>query len=66
MTINLQPRRLTEGYIRTLGYLERPYTMCDTAVTGLLVQINQKSKSYKVQRDPDTGERGRGLPFGSV
>lgn len=59
MSGNPQPRRLTEGYIRTLGYLDRPYTVRDTAVTGLLVQINQKSKSYKVQRDLYVGERGR-------
>lgn len=59
MTGNPQPRRLTEGYIRTLGHLERPYTVRDTAVTGLLVQVNQKSKSYKVQRDLYVGERGR-------
>jgi len=59
MSVNPQPRRLTEGFIRTLGYLDRPYTVRDTAVTGLLVQINQKSKSYKVQRDLYVGERGR-------
>lgn len=59
MSGNPKPRRLTEGYIRTLGYLDRPYTVRDTVVTGLLVQINQKSKSYKVQRDLYTGERGR-------
>lgn len=59
MTGNPQPRPITEGFIRTLGYLERPYTVRDTAVTGLLVQVNQKGKRYKVQRDLYVGERGR-------
>lgn len=44
MSGNPAPRRLTECYIRTLGFTDRPYTVRDTAVTGLLVQINQKSK----------------------
>lgn len=56
---NPQPRRLTEGYIRSLDYNGRPFTVRDTAVTGLLVQINQRSKSYKIQRDLYVGERGR-------
>jgi Site-specific recombinase XerD len=59
MSNNPAPRRLTEGYIRSLRYEGRPYTVRDTSVTGLLVQVNQGSKSYKVQRDLYQGERGR-------
>ncbi|HMR31849.1 MAG TPA: tyrosine-type recombinase/integrase [Geminicoccaceae bacterium] len=53
------PTRLTEGFIKGLPLGERPYVVRDTKVTGLMVAVNTASKSYKVQRDLWTGERGR-------
>lgn len=53
------PRRLTEGYIKSLTYNSRAFAVRDTAVKGLLVDINKLSKSYKVQKELWVGERGR-------
>lgn len=53
------PRRLTEAYIRSLTYTTRVFAVRDTAVKGLLVDINKFSKSYKVQKELWVGERGR-------
>lgn len=51
------PRRLTEGFIKSLP-LGTPVAVRDTKVTGLMVTVNKKSKSYKVQRDLWRGQRG--------
>jgi integrase len=53
------PRRLTEGYIKGLTYKTRAFAVRDTAVRGLLVDVNKLSKSYKVQKELWVGERGR-------
>jgi hypothetical protein len=52
-------RKFTEGFIKSLEFNQRPFAVRDTKVVGLLVQVNAGSKSYKVQRDLWTGERGR-------
>ncbi len=54
-----EPRRLTESFIKSLAFVERAYVVRDTKVTGLLLAVNKKSKSYKVQRDLWRGQRGR-------
>lgn len=54
-----QPRKLTEAYIRSLTYKDRAFAVRDTAVTGLLLDVNKTCKSYKVQKDLWVGERGR-------
>lgn len=53
------PRRLTEGFIKSLTYKTRAFAVRDTAVRGLLVDVNKLSKSYKVQKELWVGERGR-------
>lgn len=59
MTSAHSPRRLTEGYINSLSYKTRAFAVRDTAVRGLLVDVNKLSKSYKVQKELWVGERGR-------
>ena len=54
-----EPRRLTESFIKSLSFGERAYLVRDTKVTGFLLAVNKKSKSYKVQRDLWRGQRGR-------
>ena len=54
-----EPRRLTESFIKSLAFGERAYLVRDTKVTGFLLAVNKKSKSYKVQRDLWRGQRGR-------
>lgn len=53
-----QPRKLTEAYVKALP-LGEPCIVRDTKVTGLMVAVNKRSKSYKVQRDLWQGQRGR-------
>ncbi len=53
------PRKLTESYVKGLGYDGTVYAVRDTAVTGLFVEVHKTCKSYKVQRDLWVGERGR-------
>ena len=53
------PTRLTEAFIRGLPFSEKGYRVRDTRVVGLMVAVNKASKSYKVQRDLWTGQRGR-------
>ncbi|HSM42980.1 MAG TPA: Arm DNA-binding domain-containing protein [Afifellaceae bacterium] len=52
------PRKLTETYIRSLRYEGRPYLVRDTHTTGLMIAVNKKSKTFKVQRDLWRGLRG--------
>lgn len=52
-------RRLTQGFVQGLSYRDKSYAVRDTAVTGLFVEVNKRSASYKVQRDLWVGERGR-------
>jgi len=59
MATTHSPRRLTEGYINSLTYRTRAFAVRDTAVRGLLVDVNKLSKSYKVQKEMWVGERGR-------
>jgi integrase len=59
MTRTHSPRRLTEGYIKSLSYKTRAFAVRDTAVKGLLVDVNKLSKSYKVQKELWVGQRGR-------
>jgi hypothetical protein len=59
MTRTHSPRRLTEGYVKSLSYKTRAFAVRDTAVKGLLVDINKLSKSYKVQKELWVGQRGR-------
>lgn len=54
---SLPPRRLTEGFIKSLP-LGEAKVVRDTKVVGLMVAVNKKSKSYKVQRDLWRGQRG--------
>jgi integrase len=51
-------RRLTEGFINKLP-LGDPLVVRDAKVTGLMVCVNKRSKSYKVQRDLWRGHRGQ-------
>jgi integrase len=44
------PRKLTEGFIESLP-LGEPVLVRDTDVTGLMVAVNRKCVTYKVQRD---------------
>jgi integrase len=53
------PRRLTESYIKSLPHRDQVYAVRDTAVTGLMIEVYKTCKSYKVQKDLWTGERGR-------
>ena len=52
------PRKLTEAFVRTLP-LGTPLLVRDTKVTGLMIAVNKRSKTYKVQRDLWRGPRGR-------
>lgn len=53
------PRRLTEGYIRGLSCNGSPDFVRDTAARGFLVDVNKRSKTYKLQADLWVGTRGR-------
>ncbi len=53
------PERLTEAAVQKLRYGEKAATVRDTKVVGLMVAVNKRSKSYKVQRDLWQGQRGR-------
>jgi integrase len=53
------PEKLTEAAIRALRFDDKPVVVRDAKVAGLLVAVNKGSKSYKVQRDLWTGQRGR-------
>ena len=55
----LKPTKLTEALVRSLEPADKPYTVRDTAVKGLMLAVNKKSKSYKVQRDLWVGDHGR-------
>ena len=55
----LKPTKLTEALVRSLEPSDKPYTVRDTAVKGLMLAVNKKSKSYKVQRDLWVGDHGR-------
>jgi integrase len=59
MPTTQSPRRLTEGFINSLTYRTRAFAVRDTAVRGLLVDVNKLSKSYKIQKELWVGERGR-------
>lgn len=52
------PRKLTEAFVKALP-LGAPLLIRDSKVTGLMVAVNKRSKSYKVQRDLWQGQRGR-------
>jgi integrase len=52
------PQKLTEGFIKGLP-LGKGLAVRDTKVTGLMLVVNKNCKSYKVQRDLWTGQRGR-------
>ena len=54
----LAPRKLTEAFVKALP-LGEPALVRDTKVTGLLLAVNKRSKTYKVQRDLWRGQRGR-------
>ncbi len=55
-----QPTRLTEGFIAALPMDGRTtYLVRDTRVVGLMVAVNKRTKTYKIQRDLRRGERGR-------
>ena len=53
------PRKLTESFIKKLGFQDKSSVVRDTHTTGLMVAVNRHSKSYKVQRDLWRGQRGR-------
>ncbi len=53
------PERLTEAAVQKLRYDGKAITVRDTKVVGLMVAVNKRSKSYKVQRDLWQGQRGR-------
>ena len=55
----MQPTKLTEAFIRRLVYEDKPIVVRDTTVTGLMIAVHKRAKSYKVQRDLWVGERGR-------
>ncbi len=51
--------RLTDAKIRDAKFNGKPYQLRDSALPGFFVQVNQKSKSFKIQADLYTGERPR-------
>lgn len=53
------PERLTEGAVQKLRFDGKAVAVRDTKVIGLMVAVNKRSKSYKVQRDLWQGQRGR-------
>ncbi len=53
-----EPRKLTEAFIKALP-IGTQILIRDTKVTGLMVAVNKQSKSYKIQRDLWSGQRGR-------
>ncbi len=55
----MPPTKLTEAFIRRLVYMDKPIVVRDTTVTGLMIAVHKKTKSYKVQRDLWVGEHGR-------
>ena len=55
-----EPRRLTECFINSLPVDGRTtHNVRYTKMTGLIVSINKRSKTYKVQRDLWRGDRGQ-------
>jgi len=55
----MPPVKLTEAFIMDLTYDDKPFIVRDKSLKGFMVAVNKHSKSYKVQRDLWTGERGR-------
>jgi integrase len=55
----IPPTRLTEAFIHSLSHNGKDYVVRDTRVIGLMVAVNKSSKSYKIQRELWTGQRGR-------
>lgn len=55
----MAPKKLTEGFVKGLKFTGKTLLVRDTAVVGLMVQLNKGGKSYKVQRDLWRGPRGR-------
>lgn len=53
------PERLTETFVRSLTFDGKPQVIRDTRVVGLMVAVNKRSKTYKIQRDLWQGPRGR-------
>ncbi len=53
-----EPRKLTAAYVSSVP-LGTPMLIRDTKVTGLMLAVNKRSKTYKVQRDLWQGPRGR-------
>lgn len=53
------PIRLTENIVQKLQFNQKLEVIRDTKVTGLMLVVNKCSKSYKIQRDLWTGQRGR-------
>lgn len=51
-----KPTRLTEAFVEKVPHEEKGYTIRDTKVAGLLLVVNKRSKSYKIQRDLWTGQ----------
>lgn len=55
-----EPTRLTESFIASLPMDGRnTYDIRDTRVVGLILAVNKRCKTYKVQRELWRGERGR-------
>ncbi len=55
----MTPRKLSEAFIKSLTYKDKPFLVRDTVIKGFMIAVNKHTKSYKVQRDLWTGERGR-------
>jgi integrase len=55
----MQPTKLSEALIKRLAADAKPLLVRDTMVKGLMVAVNKRTVSFKVQRDLWVGERGR-------
>ncbi len=55
----MKPTKLTEKFVQSLEPGAKPYIVRDTGVKGLMVAVNKRSKSYKIQKDLWTGDLGQ-------
>lgn len=59
-------QKLTEKRIEALPHRAKAYTVRDAAVTGFFVDVGLSGKSYKVQAERWTGERGKRAYAGTI
>jgi hypothetical protein len=57
--MGMPPTKLSEAFVRNLTFKDKPFSVRDTVVKGLMITVNRNTKSYKVQRDLWVGQKGR-------